>query len=397
MKFLGKGNPQRTTEDIARLLLGRDLQCARCHDHPSVEDWKQADYWGLFAYLNHTKEATHKGENRSYLVETPATGKVEFQSVFSKEKEETGPRLPGLAEVVLPTFPKDDLFEKPAADGLPGVPRFRLRRQLADDLASRNNPAFVRTSVNRFWFLMRGRGLVHPLDQTHGGNPPSHPELLDVLAREFADHDFDLKWFLRQIALSESYQRGSRLPAGADSVEPERYRTARLRGLTPEQLLRALLRATGNESRPTPREASPDDRKFDRRGYFGGTNKALPRTIEDLRAIFVETFGEPAGFPEDEFAPGLNKALFLMNDRLILHWLEPREGTLVARLLPLESSAAIGGRTLPRRSFAPARQRRTPRSRRLSRAPSAAANARAERPRLGPPDLLRIPPEPLKE
>ena len=47
-----------------------------------------------------------------------------------------------------------------------------------------------------------GRGLIHPLDQDHSANPPSHPELLNLLANEFAAHKFDVKWLVREIAMS---------------------------------------------------------------------------------------------------------------------------------------------------------------------------------------------------
>ena len=87
MKFLGKGDHHRLTEDIARLFLGTDLECARCHDHPSVDEWKQAHYWGLFAYLNQTKLATNKKDKKSYIVESLATKTVEFESVFFPKKE----------------------------------------------------------------------------------------------------------------------------------------------------------------------------------------------------------------------------------------------------------------------------------------------------------------------
>jgi len=339
MRFLGKGDHRRLTEDIARLFLGRDLECARCHDHPSVDDWTQAHYWGLYAYLNQTRLATHSGEKRSYFVENLATKKVEFQSVFFDDQEDTGPRLPGGKEIPIPTFDEHQGFEKPAADGLPAVPKFRPRERLARDLASGRNNLFVRNSVNRFWKLMMGRGFWMPLDQAHSENPPSHPELLDLLERQFVAHQFDIKWLLRQIAFSASYQRSSRLPPGETEVEPENYRVAHLKGLTPEQLLHSILRATGNEE--VRAQESTGEEKFDRRGYFTGTNTGLPTAYADIRTIFVETFGQPAGVPEDDFAPGLNKALFLMNDRLVLHWLQPRKHNLASRLAQMKSPDAI--------------------------------------------------------
>ena len=103
-------------------------------------------------------------------------------------------------------------------------------------------------------------------------------------------------------------------------------------------------------------KATDNAEKFDQRGYFTGTNREMPPSFEEIRALFMLTYAEPAGTPEVDFIPGLNKALFLMNDRLIQDWLKPQKGNLIERLskignaqihcrgnVPIYAGAVAGG------------------------------------------------------
>ena len=159
--------------------------------------------------------------------------------------------------------------------------------------------------------------------------------------REFAAQDFDVKWLVREIALSESYQRSSRLLKDVKDISAESYRTAHPKAMTPEQLLRVVLKATGNEARVRALVAPKDAEKFNRRGYFTGTNLEMPPSYEEVRELWLLTYAEPAATPEVDFLPGLNKALFLMNDRMIQDWLKPKKGNLVERLTKLKSPKDI--------------------------------------------------------
>src|SRR5207302_9877111 len=104
---------------------------------------------------------------------------------------------------------------------------------------------FKRNIANRLWALMMGRGLVQPLDMDHPANPPSHPELLTLLADELASKQFDLRWFLRELALSQTYQRSSRPSADGHEADPASFTVASLKPLSPEQLAWSVMQATG--------------------------------------------------------------------------------------------------------------------------------------------------------
>lgn len=345
-KFMADGeklDPEKTAHDIARLFLGMNLQCAQCHDHPVVDNFKQADFYGIYAYLNQTRVQEDKKTKAALLVEGALTNKIEFKSVFKKQKEMTAPHLPGRPEVTIPIYAKGEEYAVPPADGKPGVLKFRPRAALAEELTAADNVQFTRNSANRFWFFMMGRGLVHPLDMMHAGNPASHPELLDLLAREFAAHQFDVRWLLRELALSEAYQRSSRAPKGveAKSILPQSYRVANLKGLSAEQTAWSVMVAVGSLDKVTKAPAPAAAAKFVYKAYNSGTSTVPPATLDDTLTLFTATFGNPPGEPEVEFAPSMGHSLFLMNERLVLGWLKPEEGNLVGRLVKLEKPEAV--------------------------------------------------------
>jgi len=311
----GRDDLHQRTQDVSRLMLGRDIMCAQCHDHPTVDDFKQADYFGLFTYLQ----------------ETGDKATAEFESVFVPGKQTTGPRLPDGVALELPTF------ESTAA-----AKQFVPRRKLAADLPKAKNQLFTRNAVNRFWHLMMGRGLVHPLDMHHQGNPPSHPELLDVLAADFAKSGFDVKNLLREIALSNAYQRSSQFPDGVTESQATEssYRVSITKPLTAEQMGWVVMEATGNLPALLAATAS-EPSEFSYKNYINGRITNPPDNFADAMALFVGVYSNPPGEPEIEFNPAVGHSLFLMNEPLILDWLRPQPGNLVDRLSKREDVEAI--------------------------------------------------------
>ncbi len=98
------------------------------------------------------------------------------------------------------------------ADGVLAVPKFSRRAGLASLATGGANRAYNENIANRLWAVMMGRGVVHPVDLMHPSNPPSAPEVLKVLTDELVALNFNVKAFLRELALSEAYQHAIELP-----------------------------------------------------------------------------------------------------------------------------------------------------------------------------------------
>ena len=209
-----KVEPNLMTRDTARIFFGMDLQCAQCHDHPLIDDYLQSDYYGIYAFLQRSHFFRPDKEKPAVIAEK-ADGEADFKSVFTGEEGRARPHLPGGATIDDPTIPDDEqwLVKPDEKDtNIRPLPKYSRRAQLARLATDGTNRAFNINIANRLWAHMMGHGLVHPVDLHHRDNPPAHIELLELLAGELVANQFDVKSFLRQIALSEAYQRVCDLP-----------------------------------------------------------------------------------------------------------------------------------------------------------------------------------------
>lgn len=210
--------PYVLTRDVGRIFFGRDMQCAQCHDHPLIDDYHQRDYHGLLAFMlpGYQLPRTEGKTTATYYAERSGDD-VAFTSVFiAGVNHTTRARLIGGEPLVEPTFLPGDEYQVAPADNVISIPKFSRRAILANDATNGTNDAFNRNIANRLWAHMLGRGLVHPVDLHHSANPPSQPDLLTELSRRFVAMNFDVKSFLREIALSSAYQRSIDLPANLE-------------------------------------------------------------------------------------------------------------------------------------------------------------------------------------
>jgi hypothetical protein len=189
------------------------------------------------------------------------------------------------------------------------------RATLATWMTSPENPFFARAIVNRLWWMLFGVGLVDPVDDFHDQNPPSHPELLDALARAFVQSGFDTKFILRAICLSETFGRSS----SQGSLDPSTLRLFAhypMQGLTPEQFFDSLAVIFGQPS------AGP------------GANPGL--VLGSPRQQFLETFAVSGRLTESPTT--ILQALTLMNGAQVGSATSTQSGRLLKALLDLPAA-----------------------------------------------------------
>ncbi len=325
-----ENNPQAVAESLAPVVFGLQVKCAQCHDHMVAREIKQAHYWGMVAAFNRSKNVnTPAGPG---VAESAIGGFVSFANLKKEsqsahlvffngrkvdepwpkdgEKENDSPDLylvpPSGAPEAKEAKSSGRRKERAAKADQPAVPKFSRREAFADAV-TRDNPLLARAMVNRVWAMLFGRGLVHPVDLMDSKHPPSHPELLDWLARDFERSGYDVKRLVRTLCNTRAYQFDSR-PAKAPKskpASPDAFARALDKPLTAEQLFRSLLVATGNT-----------------------TNKHET----ELRRAFIKEF--PDLFPA-EYNASLQQAMFLSNSELFDQLLVPREGNLTTRLAKL--------------------------------------------------------------
>jgi hypothetical protein len=256
---------QNKPEDLAgaasRIFLGVRIECAQCHDHPFAR-WKKQQFWEFAAFFSGLpRQGQPPGERRGELT------------------------IPGTRKVVQARLLVGDT---PPFKGDP-------REALADWVVTADNPFFARAAVNRLWAHFFGVGLADPVDSLGEENPPSHPELLDELARAFAAHKFDARFLIRAITASKTYGLSSAVSA-AGQDDPRLFARASVRGLTGEQLYDSLAVVTG-KGMPLDRAGGP----------------AVPSAGPGGRAEFVALFTDRER-PIDS-QTSILQALHLMNGK----------------------------------------------------------------------------------
>jgi hypothetical protein len=271
------------TSLTTRLFLGQQLQCTQCHDHPQ-NDWKQADFWGINAF--------YKGLRKQTIRKADATGaEVEDHTELSDEPTEAFSqydRRNGLVGIAFPRF----LDGRKISQSTDVDRRLELGKMVADP----ENLDMAKAFVNRMWGHFLGRGFVHPVDDFGPHNPPSHPELLEKLAREFQKSHYDIKLLIQWITSSQAYNLSSVMTKANDKDETLFSHMA-LKPMTPEQLFDSLLTATN--------------------AHKAGGDDVAGKKREQWLNQFVFAFANDEGDEGSSFQGTIPQALMMMNGDLM--------------------------------------------------------------------------------
>jgi hypothetical protein len=256
--------PEQFVDDTAQVFLGLRLACAQCHHHP-YEKWGQDDYWGLAAFFSRVGR-----KNIPVPGEGTATGAARLAIFNLPRGAVINKRTGGPAEM-------KTLGGKPLKVSSDEDPR----QKLVDWMVARDNPFFARAVVNRYWAHFFNRGIVDPPDDMRVTNPPSNPELLDALAKDFVEHKFSLKHLVRTICKSRTYQLSS-APNPFNKHDKQNFARYYPRRMSAEVLFDAVNQVADS---PAAFPGLPADKHAPRRAIM------LPD--ESFPSYFLDVFGRP--------------------------------------------------------------------------------------------------------
>ena len=235
------------TNTLGKGILGLTLECAKCHDH-KYDEITQKNYFELYSFFNQVDEKGLRmmagpATIKKYFADAPfmTITDNETAGILSYINKKEGDSIKVM--VMNDSLPRTTFifnrgeYTQPTDSVQPNTPEFILpfsdkfeknRLGLANWLTDKNNPLTARVFVNRMWAMLFGDGLVLTSgDFGVQGSLPSHPKLLDWLARDFMDHDWDIKYLLKKMILSATYQQSSEVNQELLKLDPENRLLAR--------------------------------------------------------------------------------------------------------------------------------------------------------------------------
>ncbi|MBL9117857.1 MAG: DUF1553 domain-containing protein [Verrucomicrobiaceae bacterium] len=269
-------DPIKVTENIAQVFMGMRIQCAQCHNHP-FDRWTMNDYYGF----------------KSFFMQIGRKQTDDPQEVVIFNSKGGEARHPVTNAVVPPKYLGGNAPEIKAGED--------RRKAVAKWIASSENTYFSRNIANIIWAHFFGVGIVDPVDDVRVSNPPTNPELLDTLAKKLVEYNYDMRKFVKDIVMSETYQRTS-IANESNESDRRNFSHALVRRLRAEVLLDAISQVT---NRPNKFQGLP----------VGA--RAVQIADGAVSTYFLTTFGRATRTTvcscEVKMEPTLSQALHLMN------------------------------------------------------------------------------------
>jgi hypothetical protein len=293
-------DPQDMVETTSMAFLGMSIQCAHCHDHPN-EKWTNDDYYGMVSLFARVRGKGWGGDFRN------GDGN---RTIFVDDQGEVLQPRTGKARQPKPLDGQPVSFEDP----------HDRREHLARWLTAPENPYFAKAIVNRVWANYLGKGLVEGVDDIRLTNPASNEKLFARLSHELVQNKYDLKWLMRTILQSETYQRTHQV-LKENAADQRFYAHSYPRRMKAEVMLDAISQVTGV---PTAFKDQP-----------AGT-RSLQLPDASVGSYFLDTFGRPERLLtctcERSDEPSMTQVLHLTNGKTIQEKIESK-GSRITRFV----------------------------------------------------------------
>lgn len=296
----------RLAAETARVFLSLQIGCAQCHDHP-FDEWRREQFHELAAYFVRASAKMPWNDSGEIEVKDKGKGEYEMPNVADPSKKGT---------TMIPAFLTGEKLDKGKSD-------LERRTELANVIATAENPWFAKAYVNRVWARLMGRGFYEPVDDIGAGNEPQLREVHKPLTAHFISSGFDAKSLFRLIVNSKAYQqRLAENPSSA--VKPYAAgRTIKLRG---DEVFQSLVTAIDLPNVTPPKIAPTKEIRF-------------PPPPKSTKDVVSEVFGfDPSLRPED-ISRTLGQAMLLMNNDQLQAQINAKadSGTALGKLLASET------------------------------------------------------------
>ncbi len=312
---------------LAGAFLGMEMQCARCHDSP-YHTTSQRELFSLAAMLarqpvsvpesSTVPAAFFEGKGHQSLIKVTLKPGESVQPTWHFAEvtgAEDGPQLHALMEN-------------------PDDPRERL----AALITAAQNRRFAQVIANRLWRRLLGAGIVEPPHDWEG-NPPSHPELLDWLAKDLVANQYSLKHLTKRIMTSQLYQREAIGENLAAAPQERLFNAPERRRMTAEQLVDSFYVAAGQRMKVEEMTIDPDGRRTAAsRNTFGKPHRSwmfvsmsnerdrpsltfpYAAMVEEVLTAFGWSADRQSPRTDRELAPNVRQPAVIANSHLTL-WL----------------------------------------------------------------------------